>query len=108
MTIHFTLCTPGEDSPQYGPRFAAKVQAVAHAAKLDGAYPYDVLMHTTLVVGHVPVRTPEKASIVGWSEADDEMRHAYRTYRDRCVDENLGPHSFHMWQIHSCPAGPLG
>lgn len=37
---------------------------------------------------------------IGW--------HDYQNYITACQAENLEPHSFEMWMVHECPAGPLG
>ena len=48
-----------------------------------------------------------------WSEDEDSEQDlddvlAFAEYVVACATESLEPHSFHMWNVHNRPAGPLG
>lgn len=41
-------------------------------------------------------------------EIAEQLTERYRDYRDACEAEECEPHTFHAWQVHHMPAGPLG
>ena len=41
-------------------------------------------------------------------EIAEQLTERYRDYCDACEIEECEPHTFHAWQVHNMPSGPLG